>query len=479
MRLNEAIEAYGTFWLPNNPERKASGTLHISRSGEVKVNLIGILGDPIQTLNRRLNHQIGFVKKEWDVIHGTVAGHRRVTLYQCWDTGSISGAANTSTIQADYALLGWQFERSDDIEFNNLFITVAGLEQWLQISGFSIDYRNDFSDFSIHTNTPKNIQVPLSHQRILEFCFDFAHSNVRFLDFKADIRQRAYISYKESQPLDLERAVQIIMQIRDFLSYAMDRKLPITSITAHSAEAVAISDDGQSHPRLIKMFYRSGNHDAPERSVNPHSMLFTYHDVAEQLGAIIGSWFKLLESAGTPVNLYFAAVNNPSHFLEADYLTIVRAIETIHRSLWDHDEMAQEEFEKLREAILSKFDTDSDIFNWLTVKLQWANQLKLVNRIDELISPFKSHFGNHRQRKKFAGLAVKTRDQLMHVGDSDLGLEGKSETILILMLKLEVLFKLTLLQSMGFETELIESIIERNTMIQEVLKLPLKSSANS
>ncbi len=480
MRLNESIEAHGTFWLPDNPEDKVSGTLHISRSGEVRLSLIGFLGDPVAMMNRRLNRHIGFVKKEWDILHGIVTGHGRVTLYQCWDTGGITfGGINTSTVYANYAFLGWHFNQPSEIVFDEISITIAGLEGWLNISGVSVTHRNDYHDFSVHADTPNEISINPSSERTLQFRFDFADSCIRRLDFEATVRQRTYISYTENHPMQLQHAVQTATHIRDFLCYATDRKLPITSITAHSAEAITTSNDGQSYPRSIKMFYRSGNHDASERSIDSHSMLFTYHDVAEQLEAIIGGWFSLLGSAGTPVNLYFAAANNTSDYLEANFLTMTRAIETIHRSLLDHDELPEDVYEFRLNSILTQFELETDLRNWLEEKLRWANQLVFAKRIKELISPFKSYFGNNKQRNKLVRLTVKTRNQLTHRGDSDLDSQGEFETIWILALKLEVLFKLTVLQSIGFETDLIEKLIERNSTIQEILKRPLKSSTNS
>ena len=480
MRLSEAIEGHGTFWLPDDPEDKVSGTLHISRSGEVKLSLIGFLGDPVAMINRRLNRHIGFVKKEWDIMHGTVTGYGRVTLYQCWDTGGVTvGGINTSKVYANYAFLGWHFNQPSEIVFDEMFITIAGLEQWLGISGVSVTHRNDYSDFSIHADTPDEISINPSSENTLVFRFDFADSSIKPLGFEAAIRQRAYISYTENHPMQLEHATKTATRIRDFLCYATDRKLPITSITAHSAEAITTSNNGQSYPRLIKMFYRSGNHDAPERSINPHSMLSTYHDVADQLEAIIEGWFKLIENAGTPIILYFAAANNTSDYLEANFLTMTRAIETIHRSLLDHDELPEDVYVTRLNSILTQFDPETDTHNWLEEKLRWANQLAFAKRIKELISPFKSHFGNNRQRNKLVRLTVKTRNQLTHRGDSDLDSQGEYETIWILALKLEVLFKLTLLQSMGFETDLIETIIARNSTIQEVLNRSLKSSTNS
>ena len=480
MRLNKEIEAHGTFWLPNDPEDKVSGTLHVSRSGEVKLSLIGFLGDPVDMINRRLNRQIGFIKKEWDMIHGTVTEHGRVTIYQCWDTGGISfGGINTSTVHANYAFLGWHFHQSSDITINEVFITIAGLPEWIGISGISVKHRNDLGDFSINVNTPDDISVNPSCQQSLDFRFDFADSSQRPLDFEADIRQRTFISYKEKQTMDVEHVVQIAKHIRDFFSYATDQKLPITSIMAHSPNAITTFDNGKSNHRLITMFCRSGNHYAPERAINPHSMLFTYQDVNDQLDAIMGNWFKLHSEFDTPVKLYFSAINDTSQYLEANFLTMTRSIETIHRHLFDHGELPEDEFAIRINSVLAEVESDGEVYDWLTGKLRRSNQLKFATRIKELIAPFKTHFGNNKRRNKFVRLTVNTRNQLTHLGDSDLGSQGASETIFILMLNLEVLFKCTLLRSMGFEATLIETIIDRNSAIQAILNRSLKSSADS
>jgi len=66
VRIKEEYKRSGYFWLPNNPEKEAPGTLVISDGGKIELEIVGLLDDGIETLNGKgnLGRMIGCVEKD-------------------------------------------------------------------------------------------------------------------------------------------------------------------------------------------------------------------------------------------------------------------------------------------------------------------------------------------------------------------------------------------------------------------------------
>ena len=426
-------------------------------------------------------------KTEWEIIHGRVAGHGEVTLYRCCDAAepkSLEGIS-LSSVYAKYAFVGWHFSKTSEIEFSEIFVTMDGLKEWIGKTGISKTRCDESSGFTIRADAPEDIPVTLTSGRTLEIRFDFAESKTKSgygatigekTIYETTVKPRAFISYKETCPMKFDHAFQMARAIRNFLCFATDTPLPITSISAYPNDdpaTIPSTRPGQSQSKPVSLFYQSDNRDAPQRPIDQQSMLFTYRDVADRRESIIEEWFRLFIDARAPLDLFFVAANGASDYLEGNFLTITRAIEVIHRLRFDHGELNADEFETRLNAVLQMTGSDAKLCKWVQRKLKWSNRLTFRTRIHELMKPFEKQFGDVQQRNALISLLVETRNDLTHEGESELHLKGDLETILILKKKLDVLFIMTIMRLLGFETGEIESLIERNVHMRSILETPV------
>lgn len=75
MRLPEQMEEAGYFWLPDKIEKKLPGTLRITDTGKITLEVLGLFGDLVDELN---NRQVNLKR-----IVGVIEEGRFVTLDRC------------------------------------------------------------------------------------------------------------------------------------------------------------------------------------------------------------------------------------------------------------------------------------------------------------------------------------------------------------------------------------------------------------
>ena len=222
MRLSEPIEAAGSFWLPEEPDRKFSGVLRISESGRATLEL--------QEQNRRYDFP-----KDNDVrFAGIVDKLGYITLEQCQNLSFSVGSLSIWRFYARYVLVGVAYEVDDSPYFEQVRFSVEGLDEWLGFSGFKIDHEAYFSNLgqlSIRFQVPDTIAYSLSGDFDLEFCFGVSYPSLKAVITEATIKQEAYIRLKSRTPIHIDDLAALSLKIRNFLCLAIGQTVSIKTFT--------------------------------------------------------------------------------------------------------------------------------------------------------------------------------------------------------------------------------------------------------
>ena len=458
MRLDEPIEESGFFWLPEEPEVRVPGDLHISESGEARleVRLDSISPGWEDVINARGSAD------DYDVscILGMGDSPGRITLVRCFMANAeVRGMSARLTMRAEMAFTGHHYKVEEDATFTEFTFSVEGIDEWLGISGIDVQYDDEtMRTSSVHIRVPDNISIGLPDGLVLTFVFGMTFPSLTRTITEAHATQKAYVSLLTNEPKPLEYFTSLALKLRNFLRLAIGQPVSIGSTTGYSAELTRPDGFGGEYQCPIRVYYRDGGSPGSKQDVRWFHMLFSYQDVENQLEAILAKWLQSYEVFEPTLNVYFTSMSDTSQYLEIAFLQRVQGIETLHRRSSQETEMPEDEFDEIKKSLL--MHCPSNRREWLERVLAYGNGLSLRRRLRAMMDPFERFFGDNRQQQSFINRVVVTRNYLTHYDSSIEDQVVTGMDLWRLTVRLEALFQLHLLQFIGFDAERIDRVLQ-------------------
>ena len=464
MRIEENIERSGYFWLPGHDEYKAPGILRIFDGGNISLEIVGSFSNPAGSME----------DLDEDMSIGRVVGHVEkaglVTLENCMfiKRNYAFGGIAKSQIVVNWAILGVAFDPSEEILFDAFSASIEGLDEWLGISGISLEMSDDYKSCSINYRHPSLFTLVDKDGMVVEVQFE-RNITVSKKVKEAAVRQAAFIKVSTKEPKKPEYFIDVFRKLRDFLSFATGEAVSLHSVSGTNTAITVEIEEGQSEPAKMDIYYRITNHVDPRPKLELHSMLFRYGDIAENLGNVLELWLTLYDTIDSAMGLYFSTKAGAHKYLNSHFLALAQALETLHRRTSVETVMSAEQFKVMLE-ILAEACPDEHR-EWLLQRLAYGNEIGLTRRVKRLLEPFSEHFGTKAQQKKLARLITDTRNYLTHYDKKLLGKAAKGRDLWVVSQKMEALFQLHLLKTLNFSDEQVETICFDRQALSQKLKL--------
>ena len=457
MRILEEIRKDGYFWLPTTPENKIPGTLNISKSGKVILEVIGLfesIPTPFTTPNKTIR------------INGILENGNAVTLDQCsYKTQTIQAISKT-TVSALKCYLGTLYNANEEPLFSKVTFAIEGLDEWLAIRGISIKYGQGHQ-IDITYKRPDDISINLPDNLTIKLSFTWSGPSTNSIT-EAKVTQKALISLICTSPQPIPYFSALLHKILNFFCFAIDESVHLTSLEGYSDSIVKKIGGTKSYPTPISIYYSGLNSDKPAPRISNHDMLFTYSDVSSELQKLLTNWLNNYDISAPAFNLYFAAKADAHAYLDGQFLSLAQGIETLHRRNSDGTIMPQEEFQTILKTLSNTCPAERR--NWLGVRLKYANELPLRERLLQMLALFEQFYGNENERNAFAAKVVRTRNYLTHYDPSLKDATDSPSTLWNLCQKLEALFQLHFLRLMGLTTDEMSILVKNNISLQMKLK---------
>ena len=478
MRLAESIEKQGFFWPPDHKDEVTPGTLKVSRSGRIDLNLFDLnIDDDTRDPEARLVPRFWPSEEEKQVrprILGIVGG-QGVTLTNCsyrgWN-GRLGGGVATAVYAARRAFFGTWEDGDGDLTFTSVTLEIEGLHDWLQFN--SLENTSDFSS-SIPLTTqqftysrPEDVTVHLANGIELTFGLSARLPGIGVGTTKATFEQQSYVTISTKESMSFRVFLDLATKVQNFLSLAIDQPLNLLSIRAQTPEVMHGEDEAMIdvYADTVELANRVGR-------IAWHRTLFSYPDIADRFETMFNEWLGHYQKAEPVFNLYFAVAADAYRNIEGKFLAITQAVEGFHRRfLPDTLKMPKDEFMRLKRDAASAFPVEHR--HIIHSSLQNANVPSLRERIAAMIEPFAKHFGEERERNDFAKDVAEMRNDLAHqIGRSDESRDQLSH-LLTMTNKLEALFQMHLLRLLGLDDSRIDKIAVKhlehklNPVIQRV-----------
>ena len=448
MRLPEQMEKVGYFWLPEDTKQQLPGTLRISDSGEIALEVIGSFGDPIDQLNDQpsLGRIVGIIE------NGDL-----VTLDSCrYTQRNISfGGVSKSLIHASLALLGAHYDKDEPITFSRVKFSVEGLDQWLSISGIRVTRNWETKSATIKYDPPQELLFSLPDNISLAFTFSWTLPSERN-PTEAKVTQKAYVSLesKDLRPFDFFSS--IIFKLTNLFCFAIDDTVTLDSVTGFSYELKKEMSGGDTYEVPIKLYYQSLPFSEVKPKLDWDRMLFRYGHIKNDFERIITNWLTNYDVSNPAFNLYFASKSGGYRYLEGRFLSLAQGVETLHRRNSSETLMPVDRYNEIATQLVAACPAESK--GWLENRLKYGNELSLRARLKQILAPFHRFFGNAGQRKCLVSKIIDTRNYLTHYDPRLVSSAAEGEELWKICRKLECLFQLHFLRLVGLSDQDIDKL---------------------
>ena len=471
MRLSEPIETKGMFWLPEQPDAKLPGTLKISKSGEITVELTGEMGHLLVTPS-------SFEVSARPSLEETASDPRRimgilqrggpVTLDRClrrYSRFPLPGHMSTSTFSAELAFVGDEHGEGQDTLFSEFSFSIEGLDAWLSISGIEIERDTENRGFLIRAHVPDDITLTLPDDTEMKFQLGVTIPVTSMDSTKVKVQQLVSVLITRREPQPIEYFSSLALKLCNFLTLALDQTVSVQTMTGHLDRKIR---EERNHRKLVKIYGQFAPWPENTPEIHWYDALFRYPHVANRLDEMMGKWFENYEKFESALQLYFTLRTQPSQILETKILWLCQALETFHRRSCTETEMSVEEFASLRESLMQNCPPNKR--QWLSGRLR--NELSFRNRVRRLIEPVERWYGNEGKREDFVKVVCDTRNYLTHYDKANTRNRATgSAEMFELYEKLEALFQLHLLSLIGIDDPSIDSIIQENRRLRRRLRV--------
>jgi hypothetical protein len=406
--------AKGEWWLPSAPDERVPGIL-VSREGRLRLELIGSFGEPLS-------------RNQYPVICGWLASGGEVTLFNCHGSVGLDmpGMA-TEKCSFARAIKGYHFSNLEQAKFRSLTAHIANLASWLGPHGLQVRLSFDdakFAEWSAVYKPVQPIELQLSHSQRIEIHFTV---NIPGMGPTPSISMREDCLVEVLTDCDQE-----ISALHDRV-YAFElfaellSGLQMTTTLGRVVHSEVLNDSGKPAGLPVKANFRPSS-DVQE-PVSWTDIFIPYSEVRESFQDYLDKWLTLYDSLGAVVPA--SLVNKAEHPLEMQFLLLANAIHRYAETKSGCDRM---DFADAMEEIIPLYCTP-DAFKRARALLTDSRH-------------YYTHYNPGRVEKAARGADLRNLTDL-----------------------LEMVNRLYLLESIGFERERLMSWVSKSLHYREHLSM--------
>jgi len=394
----------GHWWLPSDPSAAAYGTLSYSIDG-IKLRLD-------RAVSPELNTAYGIGSVKIPIILGRANDSSHVTILKAfyWNSNG-----NEIDLLANEIVVGAHLDRAYAVR--EAVVRFTNLEEWtscplVQQSPGDADAA---VRFSVTNDSQPNLQVSeLPSLKNLTLSTDLAVSH-DLVETKLTNQSRFTLEF--TQPATLETVTDSVRSLGNLLALLIDDPVQPTNIR------LAIQFD----PAGPDIF---ANYATPPRATPPHKklefeMLVPFQDLRQTNTAetLFTNWFQKEQVLRPVYDLLLNTVYSPGQYVQSTFLSLAQALESFHRRVHGGNYLSKEDYSSIKDALIEAIPagTDEKLVGKLKATFQYANELSLKSRLDDLFEGIRrDHLDNLSgtdDPRRFIRSLVEIRNYLTHYGE--------------------------------------------------------------
>lgn len=446
----EGFEEMGRWWPVGSSRVKTRGILRFRPPGGLSLELV--VSTPAQQHHFAEPHPSL-------VIHGITDAGRRVTLMDCFVSGSrqyFATRVSHTTVVANRAIIGAHLRAHAKPRFPLLAVRLTHFDEWNCQTGIAAKYgtdRDSLVGVDYKFLPTRQFDLPALRAR-LSISSSFSDSTPRIGVLHWEENWWLILSYDNPQSLD--RLLQDQSDLATFLSLLIGDAVHPLRLTLKTA---------LMSPELDVVQLRAGRR--PDRVIPPHAMLLPYSSVQEVFGVVLNRWYERREALRSVYDLVGGTLYGGDLYPSLRFLMLAQAAETFHRQARSGTYVPKKEFRAvartLKRAIPS--NTPRGLQEALSSRIDFGNDLSLRTRLTCLVGevPFDVQNRYIGLPDHFVRSVVATRNYLTHYPPNlPCGATAAPEDQHRLAQQLRVLLTWLLLAEVGIPKDILqESVLSR------------------
>lgn len=455
---NLLLPCQGHFWLPTTPTSRVPGRLTTLDDGLLQLDVWGDL----TTTNDMLHSEA------CPLILGESASGQPLTLEDCFYKQAHLYASGTRSFSfhVNRLLIGCHTVGGDPIAFHGISFQSKAVDEWFRLNRISVARDIRAGTGTLSFARPAHAEYALDdHTKLVVLCAWTAPMTDQFRS--ATISASSRLLIYSTEPKSLAMWLDTGNRLRNFVSLIVDQYVPLESVWAHVIERK--SDHGNREYEVKVLFAPAVRSSEGSPMSGSRSPLFTFAEVEQTFGRLLGRWFDSYQKADAAFNLYFAAKSGPDLYLTNRFLMMAQAAETLHRRTFEQKgPLSDADFSELT-AILENA-VPQKYGNWLKAKLRYGNEPFLAKRLNALVDEIAQVFVNQLKPHAFVSAIVDTRNYLTHYDAALHGRAKHGDEFYALYRVLEILVRLRLAMLCGFSADDIERFCSKSDEIGGALR---------
>lgn len=444
----------GYWWLPKKEKKRVYGILRNLKDDGYILETIGDFKE-IEDISESKN------SSDYKKIYGLARSDQEnkdynFTLYNCNIIRSNIHKLNYSKISIGF-FLKYPPDQIENSHFNSVSIRPLNIDKWALSKGF-----NDFDwegerNFSLKYNAPNDILLYESAEVKMVIGFNVKYNYPNEHGFK--MSQLGYIHITFSEVLIIEKILEFVRIVQDFLTLANNRPLFIEEY-----DFISLKNDQEIINRKLHYHFFQKNNLIDKRYKSEYSwrMLFTLKELQEFCPDGMHNWLKKHDNLKFTSNYLFSTIYNGYQYLENSFLDYVFALEVYHRTHYNKLELQSANYLEKRSRIIEQIENSSDK-EWLKARLkEHKREPHLKLRLENLNEIFSEYYNEAITINAiFIKQIVETRHHLVHqnVKNPELVIKDGNELYYSIR-KLEIMIKTILLYEIGFSKEFISKKVK-------------------
>ncbi len=459
-------ECTGFWFLPGDDQLLVAGMLRVGSDGDLRLSLIGQLGAAGEDLLRKAHR----------VVLGSVDGSPRgsaVTLTGCVLTQSNMGSFHEvrEEYRASLGYFGAHLENEAGFRFRSFLVELGGLTAWASpLSGLHREAS------PLPTSKYEGQTIPIATYRVPPRPSGRVPGGTVTLNMGISSKSEAQVfSFREDANLLIEleedrSADQIngeyVYPFQNLMTFVSDRPQEVERLSVWRSGNLA---DWQNNPE-IRIIGPRVQPDGGEgrKAVRDDQMLFILADV--DFSTFLERWLRLSQTYSDAFNTYFGIQYGPPSFIDMTYALVAKSILLYYAQTKEGLEHRDAEERQLKSILSSLSPQQAE---WLVDHLganpypPFQNVLqRLVERHGDALDPILS-----KRRDAFVNLATNTLHYIEWRNAADYLAASHGADLYWLMQKLRFLIRACFLTDLGFLSDQVVVLLQRNEYYQHISAL--------
>lgn len=420
-RCTESSESLVVVSIQGISER-IPGTLRFTPNSGIVLSITDVNPDILNTFSLQ--------PIEYEIIHGQFVEGAAFTLINSFVKDTSIGSSNIAviTIVSNGMLNGVHINNLDEPTFEGIDVQLSSLNNWFNIKTIELDITDihsptDGKCFSLTCKHAQRIGFSplekgpsiLSEQYISSNGYgQSSHGELNSI-FSILLHPREYFSINS---LDHE-----LFRLQGFMSLLCGHQVFINQVKLFTAN---ITDKKEKYLKVSHHLacYSRSLTDEDEKL---EKILLTRDVLDDNLPVAWSRWTERYHLYRTPIQLFMATEIFQNQLLDFKFLSIMQALEALHRNIKGGKYLKESEYEKVADILRNAIPlgTQSDLHQSLQSRIRYGNEYSLRRRIKELWNKLPNVIQNELHPKFLScyGKIIDTRNFFTHY---DIDLEPKA-----------------------------------------------------